>query len=122
MDARRLFGNSGERVAKEYLQKKGWHILQEQYRTRFGEIDLIAKDKDEYVFVEVKTRRSAENGYPEETITANKLRHIAASAEEYLSVHHVSDAPFRIDVIAIMITSSVPDIHHLIAVDMQGSS
>ena len=123
MDERRLFGNSGEQIAKHYLQKKGWQILHEQYRNRFGEIDLIAKDKEEYVFVEVKTRRSLENGYPEETVTAHKLRHIVAVAQEYLSTHSLHDVLFRIDVIAILLSStSLPDIHHLMAVDMQGAS
>ena len=69
MDPRRLFGNKAEKLAERYLKKKGYKILDRQFVTRYGEIDLVAREGDEIVFVEVKARRSTAFGYPEESVT-----------------------------------------------------
>lgn len=98
-DPRRQFGNESEEKAARFLEEAGMKILERQYRTRFGEIDLIAKDGDEIVFVEVKARKSSAFGYPEESVTAKKLEKIARVADQYLAGR--GDVPRRIDVVAI---------------------
>ena len=96
---RRLFGNRAERVAARFLVKKGYTILHRQFRNRFGEIDLIALDGDEVVFVEVKARRTNAFGYPEESVTAKKIERIVRVGQVFLQKHpHRS---YRIDVISI---------------------
>src|SRR3989339_670419 len=103
MDERRSFGNSGEELAASFLQKQGFKILKRQYRSPFGEIDLIAEDPKRWiVFVEVKPRRSLESGYPEEAVTEQKRRHLEASGEYFLEEQALERRPYRFDVIAIV--------------------
>ena len=71
---KKLLGNAGEKLVEAYLKKQGCTILKRNYRTPFGEADLIAEDKDEIVFIEVKTRTSDEYGTPREAVTAEKQR------------------------------------------------
>ena len=118
MDDRRIFGDEGEQLAADFLRAKGYQIHESQYRTRFGEIDLICLDGDEIVFVEVKARHSAEYGFPEEAITPQKVRHITRTAEHFLSEHHVDDRPWRVDVVAIEYDREPPRITHIDAIDM----
>jgi putative endonuclease len=97
---RQIIGAWGEDQAAEYLIKRGLTILERNYRTRDGEIDLIASDGNSLIFVEVKTRTNLEFGYPEEAVTKEKLEHIHNAAEDYL-VQHLEVTDWRIDVIAI---------------------
>lgn len=101
MDPRRQFGNSAEKLAARFLISKGMKIIKNQYQTRAGEIDLIARDGDEIVFVEVKARRGHEFGYPEESVTQTKLRKIQTTAELFLQKNRLQGAPYRIEVVAI---------------------
>lgn len=118
-DVRRIFGNRGEALAASYLEEKGFVILERQYRTPFGEIDLIARDHEEIVFIEVKTRHSKTYGYPEEAVTREKVRHILRTAESYLGQHQKEDHPWRVDVVAIeMHPGAHPVITHFSAIDM----
>lgn len=112
-DWRRIFGNSAETKAAQYLQKKGYTILERQYNTVFGEIDLIAQDGDEIVFVEVKARRTAAFGYPEEAVTKKKRQKIYRTAQQYLQKHGRVHASYRCDVIAIL----GEEIHHIIGIE-----
>ncbi|PIX62142.1 YraN family protein [Candidatus Uhrbacteria bacterium CG10_big_fil_rev_8_21_14_0_10_41_26] len=100
-DARRIFGNKSEDLAAKYLKNLGIKILERQFKTKIGEVDLIGKDGNEIVFVEVKARKSNEFGYPEESVTPKKLEKIARVAEQYLRLKKIEDQPFRIDVVAI---------------------
>ncbi|HAL49947.1 MAG: Endonuclease [Candidatus Uhrbacteria bacterium GW2011_GWD2_41_121] len=101
MDPRRQFGNLAEKLAARFLVSKGMKIIKRQYRTRAGEIDLIARDGNEIVFVEVKARRGHQFGYPEESVTSSKLRKIQTTAELYLQKHCLLGSSYRIDVVAI---------------------
>jgi putative endonuclease len=101
MDPRRQFGNDAENLAARFLVSKGMKILERQYRERVGEIDIIARDKNDIVFVEVKARKGSEFGYPEESVTDSKLRRIQAVAEVYLQKHGLQSMSYRIDVVAI---------------------
>lgn len=114
VDARRTFGNAAEQDAAAFLESKGMKILETQYRNRFGEIDLIARDGEEYVMVEVKARKSHEFGYPEESVTPSKLRKIAIVAEHYMSSRPRNT--WRIDVVAIEYDHTSPKVTHIIGV------
>ncbi|MFA6522399.1 MAG: YraN family protein [Patescibacteria group bacterium] len=98
---RRVFGDRGELLAERELRKKGLQILERQYQTKGGEIDLIAKDGNEIVFVEVKTRQTHTFGYPEEAVTNRKIRALMRAVEFYLREHHLEETPWRMDVVAI---------------------
>lgn len=97
---RQIIGAWGEDLAAAFLIKNGLIILQRNYRTRQGEVDLIAEDKMTVVFVEVKTRTNEDYGYPEESVTDEKLDHLQNAAEEYLA-DHLEVKDWRVDVIAI---------------------
>ena len=104
VDARQI-GRIGETLARAHLTAQGYRIIAANYRTRWGEVDLIARDGATWVFAEVRTRRSDTYGLPEESVTAAKLARIAQTAQEYLTEHAAEpDAAavhWRIDLIAI---------------------
>jgi putative endonuclease len=97
---RQIFGAWGEAQAAAFLEKKGLKILARNYRTNKGELDLIARDGEDLVFIEVKTRKNLDFGYPEEAVTANKIGHLIEAAEAYL-FEHIEEQSWRLDVIAI---------------------
>lgn len=99
--SRQELGKLGEDLAIRELLRRGCAILARRYRTRFGEIDIIAQDKDEIVFVEVKARRTAAYGSAAEAVPIWKRRRIAAMALDYLAWAHRLDARCRFDVVAI---------------------
>lgn len=96
-------GKFGERIAVELLRKKGYKILDRNFRSRFGEIDIVAEDQGTLVFVEVKTRWSKKFGYPEEAVTPWKLRAIAKTGDYYKATHPNTPDLIRIDVVALEI-------------------
>lgn len=100
--ARKNLGDSGERVAALFLQERGYKILERSWRTRGGEIDLVAEDADGLAFVEVRTRRGDSAGTPEESLTPRKRARMIAMAVEYLSRHEgYVERAWRIDFVAI---------------------
>ncbi len=100
MLSKQQLGAAGERRAGRYLADLGYGFVTCNYRTRFGEIDLIMQDGDTLVFVEVKTRRARHQGYPEEAVTWFKLRHTVRAAEAYCTAHkHTGN--WRVDVVAV---------------------
>jgi putative endonuclease len=108
-----LLGKWGEEQAAVHLEQKGYRILERNYRTGYGEIDLIAEREQTIVFVEVKTRSSTAFGHPEEAVTQEKLTHIVDSAESYLQEHPELIGDWRIDVISITkVRGSSPEIIH----------
>ncbi len=117
MDARRQLGNAGEHVAADFLREKGYLVQAVQYRTPYGEIDLVCMQDGVVVFVEVKTKTDDSYGYPEEMVTRRKLATLAHSAEHYLQEHSLLDRAFRVDVVAVECTVNPPKITHLVAVD-----
>jgi putative endonuclease len=80
---RTRLGTRGEELAQRFLQQKGYQILDCNYRCRWGEINIVAHDGDELVFLEVRTRRSADYGTPEESLTDAKLQRLLATAQYY---------------------------------------
>ncbi|MFZ2025075.1 MAG: YraN family protein [Microgenomates group bacterium] len=111
----RKLGKLGESLAANYLQKRGFTIIERNFRVRYGEIDLVAKDADTLVFVEVKTRMSTQFGLPEEAITPKKLHEIIKTLEMYALRHHVQQMQLRIDAVAIQMNAdyTVRDIRHI---------
>lgn len=99
---KKFLGRSGENKAVRYLKCKGFKILERNYISTVGEIDVIAKYKNFYVFIEVKTRMSSKYGSPAEAVTPFKQNKYRIMAAQYLSVKDLSDVPMRFDVIEIL--------------------
>lgn len=95
------FGKQSEFIAVQRLKKDGYKIIEQNYRTEFGEIDIIAKDKDTLVFVEVKARKSNRFGSPKLALTHEKRKKISITAMHYLKATKQSNAKARFDVVAI---------------------
>lgn len=113
MDNRKT-GDEGEALAVEFLEEKGYRIIDRNFHFgRLGEIDIIAMDGDVVVFVEVKYSRSLKYGYPEQRITRNKLQKLRKAADGWLMKKGIEDAPCRLDVIGILNMDGHPEITHL---------
>lgn len=102
--ARQGLGQTGERLAAEELVRRGYHILERNFRCSYGEIDLIAEDEQDLIFVEVKTRRGNVYGLPEEAVTYRKRQKIVQVASCYLDLHDCSERSWRIDVVAVQLS------------------
>lgn len=99
---KRETGSAYERLAADFLEKRGCRILKMNYRNRFGEIDLVGKDGDDLVFFEVKERRTGQAGSAAEAVTLSKQKKICAVSDTYRFMENVSpDTQVRYDVIAI---------------------
>jgi putative endonuclease len=95
-------GKFGEQIAANYLQNKGYQILETNYYTRDGEIDLICQKDKILIFVEVKTRTNRAFGWPEEAVTDDKVEKLANTASHYLQEKEI-DPEWQIDIISIVI-------------------
>lgn len=98
---RKELGTLGEKIAADFLRRRGFVIRETNFRCRQGEIDIVAQDKDCLVFAEVRSRRSHEFGSPEESITRSKREKLTSSALSYLQTHSGLPSLWRIDVVAI---------------------
>lgn len=106
-------GKFGEDEAVKYLEQKGYKILDRNFSCKRGEIDIIALDKDEIVFIEIKARISLKYGLPSEAVTKNKLKHIYKTAEYYLYTRNLLNENTRIDMIEVYIKNNQVIINHL---------
>lgn len=100
---RRKLGAKGEQLALEFLKKEGYKIQEQNYRCSLGEIDLIAKDKETIVFVEVKTRKSIQYGAPEMAVNAFKKKQITRVALNYLLRKGEKNVDSRFDVVSVFL-------------------
>ena len=98
---RAQLGAKGEELARDFLRQQGYQILTSNYRCRHGEIDIVAQEGEDLVFVEVRSRRSTAFGIPEESLTRAKIRHLTASSQHYLQEHASQGVHWRIDLISI---------------------
>ncbi|MDP2720695.1 MAG: YraN family protein [bacterium] len=105
MDKKSL-GAKGETIAVSLLRRQGYKILERNFHSRFGEIDIVAQDADTLVFVEVKTRWSKEFGLPEESVGARKLKSIEKVGQYFRLLHPEVPSSERIDVVAIELDNS----------------
>ena len=98
---RQRFGRHSEELAAAHLQRSGYQILERNYRTRVGEIDIIAKHRGTLVFVEVKARRSDRYGDPKWAVTPTKQRKLSMAALTYLKAHGAMQRSARFDVVTV---------------------
>ena len=106
-------GSYGEEIAATYLEKKGYRIIDRNFRGKTGEIDLIACRERTLVFVEVKTRRNLSYGLPCESITEEKKRHIRSTAALYTQKYKLFNVPQRIDVVEILMNDGRNYVKHI---------
>jgi len=103
-------GKEGEKIAAAFLKKNGYRISEINFRCVLGEIDIIARDKGEIVFIEVKTRKSGELGYPEQAVGIRKQKKMSQLALWYLQKNNITDSGARFDVVAITMLPSGTEI------------
>ena len=102
MRAKRV-GKLGEDLAASYLEKKGYQILERNFKIRVGEVDIVAVDNDVVVFVEVKARSGVGFGIPAEAVTVRKQQQISKAALAYINNHSLQDCDARFDVVSVLI-------------------
>ncbi len=107
------FGKLGENLATIYLQKKGYKIIERNFIAKQGEIDIIAIDKKEFVFIEVKTRTNANYGKPIEAVDKIKQKHLIKTVEYYLYSRNLENEFVRIDVIEIYLYKHKYKLNHI---------
>lgn len=105
-------GIKGEIISLEYLEWKGYTILEINWRFKHCEVDIIAKHNNTLIFVEVKTRSTNYFGEPEAAVDRPKMKKMAEAATEYIERNNI-DMDIRFDVISIVMKDSMPDIHHI---------
>jgi putative endonuclease len=113
-DYRQTLGQKGEALSATFLENLGYSILETNYRTPYGEIDLITRQNEVIIFVEVKTRSSRTLGPPEISITKRKAEHMRCAAEFYIQQLPEIQIDWRIDVISVQVNSdgTPPSIEH----------
>ena len=107
---RQAFGQKAETIAVRQLEKAGYEIITRNYRNRIGEIDIVARDGQTLVFVEVKARRTLRYGHPKHALTRAKRRKVSMVALEYLKSTGQNSAKARFDVVAITAPSYEPQV------------
>ncbi len=107
-----VFGADGEKRAARLLRKKGYKITDTNFQTRFGEIDIIAQNKEYIVFCEVKSRSENSIAEPKEFVDFGKQRKIIKTAEIYLSLHHTEKQP-RFDVVEVKKLGRKYSVNHI---------
>ena len=100
---KRELGEKGEELALRFLKKKGYRLIEKNYVCKMGEMDIIAKEKDTLVFIEVKTRTSTEFGPPQLAVNSRKQRQLSKVALNYLNEKQLKDVKARFDVVAILL-------------------
>ncbi len=120
MTYQKQIGNLGEMLAEKFLEEHGYQILDRNFTTRYGEIDLVAveAETENVIFVEVKTRTTNTYGEPEDSITPAKMERLQNAALLWLQAHPDATDDWRIDVISIQLDrqQSIRDIQHFINV------
>ncbi len=100
---RKELGKKGEEIALRFLKKNGYRMIERNYICKMGEMDIIAREKDTLVFIEVKTRTSTEFGPPQLAVNASKQRQLSKVALNYLNERRLKDVKARFDVVAILL-------------------
>jgi putative endonuclease len=109
-------GRLGERIASRYLEQSGYAVIDRNWHSRLGEIDIVATDQNNLVFVEVKTRTSLAFGHPFEAITPRKVARMRKLANEWCLTQASPGFRIRLDAIAVLLSESEPQIEHIKAV------
>lgn len=99
----KAYGNDGEILAVQFLEREGYQILQRNFRCKLGEIDIVARSEGYLCFIEVKRRKNMASGHPFEAISIHKIKRICKTALVYLRFHQLPNTtPIRFDVISII--------------------
>lgn len=116
--ARQAFGAYGETLAARHLTEKGLVLLDRNWRSKHGEVDLVLRDGDTLVACEVKTRSSVACGTPQEAVDEAKVARLRRTAEDWVSMHAANPADIRVDIVAVLFRdkSARPQIDHVVAV------
>jgi putative endonuclease len=109
-EARLSFGKYGEDLACDELERRGYNVVTRRYRTSHGELDIVCRDGEYLVFVEVKARQSGSFGDPEEAVTLQKQQRLVWMATDYLARHRLEDVPCRFDVVGVNTATDPPTI------------
>ncbi len=110
---RQQLGKRGEDLAISFLKNKGFEILERNYRFGHKEIDIIGKDSNTIVFIEVKAGRSKDFGAPQERVNSRKQKSIIEVAQDYMQKRDFRDCDFRFDVVAIDFEKGKREIEHI---------
>lgn len=110
MNSKKL-GQTGEDIACGYLEVQGYNILERNYRSKIGEIDIVAQDSDTLVFIEVKTKSNDDFGLPQEMVNYRKQQKLIKVAYSYLKDKNLDDISWRIDVVAINKNGDITEIN-----------
>ena len=115
LDSRKELGAKGEKLAAKFLRRKGYRIVQRNYKCKLGEIDIVAQIDGMFAFVEVRTRSTEEFGPPQYSITAAKRKQITKAALSYIREKKLAGQSCRFDVIAVTFSpeSRRPKIEHI---------
>jgi len=108
--AGKQLGRAGEKAAAVFLESQGYTLLEQNYQTRYFELDIIAKDKDTLCFVEVKTRSNLKKGLPRESVIPAKQKKIIMGATFYLKEKNLFNQRVRFDIVEIVFTGKTPKI------------
>ena len=116
---RARLGELGEALAGRFLTDLGYQLLTTNYRCSRGEVDLVAREREELVFVEVRTRQGSGFGVPQESLTRAKIRRLVATCQDYLQLHDQADASWRIDLVCVILdqglqVNSIDHIRHAV--------
>lgn len=106
-------GKLGEDLATKYLEQQGYKVIERNFECRQGEIDIIAIDKNELVFIEVKTRTNLKYGKPVEAVNQNKQKHLTKAVRYYLYSRHLENEFVRIDVMEIYLYNHKYRVNHI---------
>jgi len=113
-DGKLLLGKEGERVAEQYLRKKGYRVVERNYRCAGGELDLIVLDRRVVVFVEVKTRTGHAFGTPLEAVEFRKQQRMIRAAQFFLSAKGLHQRDARFDVVGVSWPGREPAVEHIV--------
>lgn len=105
----KIVGGIGEKAAADFLKNKGYEILETNFYTRFGEIDIIAKKDGKWIFVEVKTKSGDQYGEPWEMVNQRKLQQVKNMAQVYLTKNGLGEVACRIDVVGVWLKDGEVD-------------
>lgn len=112
MSTKRL-GAAGEALARTFLRRKGYRILDANYRSARGEIDIVCRDRGTVVFVEVKSRSSTDYGLPGEAVNARKQDKLRQLAQSYLIERRLEQSAVRFDVLSIVFDGGAAEVEHI---------
>ncbi|HEX9445774.1 MAG TPA: YraN family protein [Candidatus Binatia bacterium] len=110
---RQVLGREGERIAEKYLARKGYRLVERNYRCPLGELDLIALDRRVIVFVEVKTRADESFGPPLESVHPRKQQKMIGAARFFLNAHKLHNREARFDVVGVSFDGQKPVVEHI---------